>query len=99
MLCFVLLLSFPCLQRKYVFGDYGATFLVADVYGGGNTFLDSWKWKTFSFFEVDPADSAVVEFLPVELYGWGTDKAKELYGLSSEGIFRITDASKCGFSC
>lgn len=86
-------------QGKYVFGDYASVFMVADVYGGGATFLDSWKWKTFGFYEKATTGSMAVEFVPDEFYGWGTDKAKELYGLSYNGIFRVTDASKCGFVC
>ena len=85
------------LQGKYIFGDYSSVFFVADPYNGGTTFLNNWQWLTVNLYEKTSA--GVVAYSPVELYSFGIDRSNEMYGLTDIGIFRITNSSKCGFTC
>lgn len=87
-------------QGKYLFGDYSMTFFVADayIYGGGTNFLDKWPWKTVQLYEKN-SRGRVVSYRTNELYSFGIDRSNELYGLTSSGIFRVTDSANCRISC
>lgn len=89
-----------CLQGKYLYNDVGGNFWVGTVYPGTGrkpyTTLVKTKCTKNSPYSCK-SSSGSVSFGAA--WSWGTDGRSNAYVLSTSGVYRLTDSSRCGITC
>ncbi|CAI9265265.1 unnamed protein product [Lactuca saligna] len=93
----------PCLHGSYLYGDLYAHEMWAGVETPENSGIFTVNNISFTCAKDSPEPCSLVpgSSLPAlgYLFSFGQDNNKDIYLLSSSGVYRIVPPSRCGYTC
>ncbi|KAI3726920.1 hypothetical protein L1987_66727 [Smallanthus sonchifolius] len=93
----------PCLYGSYLYGDLYARYMWAGVETPENSGNFTTSNVTFSCAKDSPVPCDLVpgSELPAlgYVFSFGQDNKKDVYLLTSSGVYRIVPPSRCGYTC
>ncbi|KAI3785727.1 hypothetical protein L1987_44852 [Smallanthus sonchifolius] len=93
----------PCLYGSYLYGDLYARYMWAGVETPENSGNFTTSNITFSCAKDSPVPCDLVpgSELPAlgYVFSFGQDNNKDVYLLTSSGVYRIVPPSRCGYTC
>ncbi|CAH1422534.1 unnamed protein product [Lactuca virosa] len=93
----------PCLHGSYLYGDLYAHEMWAGVETPENSGIFTVNNISFTCAKDSPEPCSLVpgSSLPAlgYLFSFGQDNNKDIYLLSSSGVYRVVPPSRCGYTC
>jgi hypothetical protein len=93
----------PCLNGRYLYADLYAKSMWAGTESPEGSGLYNVTGLTFSCSKSSPipCDVAAGSALPSlgYIFSFGEDNAKDVYLLTSKGVYRVVDPAQCSYAC
>lgn len=93
----------PCLNGRYIYADLYAKSMWAGMETPEGSGVYNLSRLTFSCSKSSPipCDVAAGSSLPSlgYIFSFGEDNAKDVYLLTSKGVYRVVDPAECGYAC
>ncbi|KAF7094822.1 hypothetical protein CFC21_097102 [Triticum aestivum] len=93
----------PCLNGRYIYADLYAQSMWSGIETPENSGVYNVTPLTFGCSKTSPIPCDVAAKSPLPslgyIFSFGEDNAKDLYLLTSKGVYRVVDPSSCNYAC
>ncbi|VAI85015.1 unnamed protein product [Triticum turgidum subsp. durum] len=93
----------PCLNGRYIYADLYAQSMWSGIETPENSGVYNVTPLTFDCSKTSPIPCDVAAKSPLPslgyIFSFGEDNAKDLYLLTSKGVYRVVDPSSCNYAC